>query len=253
MRYSIGITLILVLAGCNMITGDPPPEPISTVQLHGKVVGKPTAPILLQIPDPLAYDQPLILDTIVLDSVGRFSLAFDWSEPRHAKIDFGDQYIPLFLMPGDSIEVQYDLEADEVSFTGLGSAVNYYLQAFEEVRGQFTLYANLPIEEYLPRIDSLTAARMELLDELRPQALAEHPDHPFLELAQVEIEASRLEDLHQYPFIFKYVTNADVEPELPAEVRRQIEQYPINNDGWFHSEAYQSFVQTRFSDLIRDT
>jgi thiol-disulfide isomerase/thioredoxin len=244
--------LVLFFSACTLQEADPG-RAFTTVHLHGVIHHPGADPILLELPDPLAYDQPLVLDTLRLDSAGRFSLAFTWNEPGHARINVGEYFIPLYLMPADSMYVEYELELDEATFTGRGAAVNNYLQALEGVNEQFTLYANLPMEEYIARLDSLTAARTALLDELRPQALAEHHDHPFPELARAEIEASRLEDLQQYPFLFKYVTNAEQAPELPAELRTSIEQFPLNNDAWFGSRAYQSFVDARFSDLIRDT
>jgi thiol-disulfide isomerase/thioredoxin len=247
------LAFIFLLPACNLGRNEPaavseaPPVLIQGT-IHGSV-----GTILLQLPDPLAYDQPTILDSIRVDSAGRFSVSFALSAPQHVQMNFGEQYIPLFLMPGDSLSLEYDFEQDEATFTGRGGAVQNYLQALSLTDEQFPLYHNLPMEQYIARMDSLTNARMALLEALRPQALSEHPAHPFLELARVEIEAGRLEDLHQYPMIHQYVTNSTSKPELPPVVLAQIEAYPLSHDPWFEARAYRDLMTARLSRMISDT
>lgn len=252
-KYAWLLLLITIFTSCGLHQSDHSPEPILFVRLQGVIHGTYEGPITLQVPDPLAYDEPLVLDTIELDSVGSFSISVAWSTPGKAELYFTEQYVPLYLMPGDTLHITYDLEADDAVFTGRGAAANTYLQDTERLKGEFALNPDLPPEAFLPRLDSLTAARQELLEALRPAVAAEHADHPFLPIAEVEIKASRIDELQQYPWIHQYVTNSKNAPVLPAGIQEEIRSFPLSNETWFESTAFQYMVNRRLSDMIRDT
>jgi thiol-disulfide isomerase/thioredoxin len=175
----------------------------------------------------------LSIDTILLastkvDSAGRALIELAVDQPHFAYIHVDNQYIQLFLTPGDVVDIEPDTSntGGGMKFTGDGASANKYLertrtlqQSYEEVDGKPAIHVDLT--EFLRRRDGLRKGYDSLLANLSK-------DQTVSKLAlQMMGKKDKMAQFffHQNYISAQYDFNFN-NPEIPATLKAVIQDLP---------------------------
>jgi len=95
-----------------------------------------------------------------VDQQGRFSLAFKMKDGCPARLKVGDKVFPLYLRPGDELEVKTN--GDEVSYTGSAEKINVFLNSDSGERSESVSY-DLDENEFAKELNNSVNSKAQFI------------------------------------------------------------------------------------------
>lgn len=191
-----------------------------------------------------------VIDTIALDNSNRFLYYIENVEKGIYNF-LHQEYQMVYLEPGDSLMLRLNtLDFDEsLAFTGKGAERNNFLINMfiynEQENQRMRPFYQLPVEEFLIKLDSMRSLRMENLDRFIKRA---DPCKAYLNIAKANINYDYYDKREIYPYAHFGRNNvADVQlPDGYYDFRKDID---YNNESLQSYYTYYRFMMRHFDFL----
>lgn len=219
----LSLLVNLIISGC--VKEEDRSVKISLVKLKDK-----NGRVDLTATDVLNLDT-LLLATTTSDSSGNAFLSLSLDKPLFAQLRSGDQFVQLFLSPGDELSIAYDTNKTDsgLHFTGSSAGTQQFLEnskkaclKWEEPKG--TYIGDIPPEEIVIRRDSLQSDLNQLLLDWAKDEGVSNPTR------QIMASKSKmtLYRFQQY-FVTEYYKKHRDRPNIPVTLQQAIQDLPVDS------------------------
>ncbi|MEA1887317.1 MAG: TlpA disulfide reductase family protein [Bacteroidota bacterium] len=215
--------------------------------LTGKVINSPVEQVLIS--------QGTNTDTIHFMEDGTFEFSDSIEIPGNFYLRFEKGSLPLYLAPGEDLNVVFDPDAIDstINFTGSLALENEFLRkSYKLSREQSSVmrkYYEASPEAYRRGIDSLSKVENELLDNF----VSKNPDmsEEFINIMRTTNEFSYYSSLLNYEGINKYYTKVD-SVDLPVDWYDFLEDIDLDKPGYIKVPVSLSVINSIIYKKIED-
>lgn len=180
--------LLLTLLVCLAVSCQAKPK---TVRLHGHIEAANQSEVTLKYDGAFAFISDKGNVTIPLNKDGSFDIVFELEKPAYYALSRN----PLYLTPGDDMEIYISEDPRKSTFEGRGAEVNRYLShRFYPKGGSYLDAGRFCFSDFSKTkhaIDSLMAMR-------RAQLAALKCSKEFKELEEIRIKGDMLQSIYYY-------------------------------------------------------
>ena len=219
-QFFFCLVLVVSFAACDK-------KKSSSVKVMVRMSDASNARVDLTTPNMLSMDT-ILLATAKFDSVGFATLEFDLETPVFATIGCSERYIPIYIRPGDQLEITADSSSKRVPvvFTGDESSVNSFIgkvretkQEHEMMNGKHAL--ELEPDSFMVRRDLL---HKELAGMMKNLSADQNVQKETLDLLAIRNK------MILYTFDRNYVNRQygfdKTDPKLPAPIAAALKDLP---------------------------
>jgi thiol-disulfide isomerase/thioredoxin len=186
------------------------------------------------------------------DSAGKSTLEFELPHALFAQIKSGSLTVPLYLTPGDQLNIFID--STGVRFAGDGAKINEYLRQTAAIRRRYDWHNGVPAltlgaQKFLSIRDSIQQATDVLLEKLIVES---NPGRDVQTILRARNKMNLL--LLQQNYAFMHYGTDTSNPDLPVSIREAITDIPFDTlalktnlyeygmamPGYLQSEIYAS-------------
>lgn len=191
-----------------------------------------------------------VIDTIALDNSNRFLYYIENVEKGIYNF-LHQEYQMIYLKPSDSLMLRLNtLEFDEsLAFTGKGAERNNYLINMfiynEQESQRMRPFYQLPVEEFLLKMDSMRNLRLDNLDRFTQRA---NPCDEFLDIAKSNINYDYYGKKEIYPYAHLGRNNI-IDIQLPDDYYDYFSELDYNNEDLQAYYTYYRYLVRHFDFL----
>lgn len=191
-------------------------------------------------------------DSTKLDNDGRFKLNFDFDKPKNARLFIDSQYVSLFLVDGDSLNLNVDYpKFDEtINFNGKGSSDNNYLVAeaqidfYSEARKSSSFTDS---KQYTHFVDSIENENIKLFKEFKSNGYEPLYTPEFLKYINAANKYKYINVKESYTIKYDRIKNGFVNRELPEDYLDFLKDINLNDQEIYENSYYSVAVNNYFS------
>ncbi len=179
---------------------------------------------------------------------GKFSLSFELDHSRILTLNYKDQVLPLYIEPGDSLDVSFDASAlmTTVQVKGKGAVHNQFLIKFNNL---FRENFSKPVMDEKIKTSSVDAFEMTLFSNKKKQSgfYNEFPEKKYFTAAfrsyiENAIKYNYWNYILAYPIVTANLNKGLTVAALPAVMLESFDRNSVTNDTALISDAYRSFL-----------
>lgn len=245
MRNLFFLTMLVIAFGCAQ-------APSSSVLLTGTLENHENIVVEFTYMREFINNDRVVLD-IETDEQGKFSLAFDFDEAVYATIRAGRNNIPVFLEPGDRLQLEGTADAlfETITFSGRGSGANNFLlewsRELEPRVGDRFMAEQIRTADpqtFSMLADSVALQKFSFLDSRK----ASHElSQTFVHFIESQILYDKYQKLVEYPLMQQRLGQLDALPVMPEGYFDFLNREDIFDSSRLSSPVYVNFLMSYLS------